>query len=207
MTSAVPQRDLVAFVAVFGLLLLSRGAWEPRVEADALSSALSSGFLSPLYAGDRLDVNTADAESLAAIPGVGAATAARIVADRSVRGPFPSVGAIDRVSGVGASTLRTLAPYVRAEAASVEVARSSGDPAKTAPRSRRRASRSVDPNTASLHALEALPGVGPVTARAIVADRAANGPYASLQDLDRVKGIGPKTLERLQEYILLRDHP
>ena len=51
----------------------------------------------------------------------------------------------------------------------------------------------LDPNRDDAWALEAVPGVGPARAAAIVAGR-AEGPYRSLADLGRVHGIGPVTL-------------
>lgn len=42
-----------------------------------------------------------------------------------------------------------------------------------------------------------VPGIGEVTAEAIVANREANGLYLGWPDLERVKGIGPKTMERI----------
>jgi comEA protein len=56
-------------------------------------------------------------------------------------------------------------------------------------------------NEASQEDLEALPGVGPSVAKAIVEDRKQNGPFGSIEELDRVKGIGPKSIERLREFI------
>jgi len=44
--------------------------------------------------------------------------------------------------------------------------------------------------------LEALPGVGPSLAKAIVADRETNGPYCSVSDLARVKGVGDSFLRQ-----------
>jgi competence protein ComEA len=55
----------------------------------------------------------------------------------------------------------------------------------------------VDLNAATVGELEALPGVGPATAAAIVDDRQRNGPFASVDDLDRVPGIGPAKLAAL----------
>ncbi|MCL2379617.1 MAG: ComEA family DNA-binding protein [Coriobacteriia bacterium] len=56
----------------------------------------------------------------------------------------------------------------------------------------------VNLNTADSATLQTLPGIGPVTADNIIADREANGPYSSIEDLTRVSGIGPKRVEALQ---------
>jgi competence protein ComEA len=58
----------------------------------------------------------------------------------------------------------------------------------------------LDPNTADASALEALPGVGPARAEAIVAGR-AEGAYRSLADLGRVHGIGRVTLRRAAPWL------
>ena len=55
----------------------------------------------------------------------------------------------------------------------------------------------VNVNAADAEALEALPGIGPVLAERIGADRAAHGPFASLEALERVSGIGPSLVARL----------
>ena len=52
----------------------------------------------------------------------------------------------------------------------------------------------VDLNTAGLDALCTLPGVGEKRARAILADRVANGPYAQVEDVTRVSGITQNTI-------------
>ncbi|MBZ0072503.1 MAG: ComEA family DNA-binding protein [Burkholderiaceae bacterium] len=60
----------------------------------------------------------------------------------------------------------------------------------------------VDVNTASADQLaEALNGVGPSKAAAIVAHRAQHGPYRSHQDLARVKGIGENLVQKNQALI------
>lgn len=55
----------------------------------------------------------------------------------------------------------------------------------------------VDINTADATALEALPGIGPSIAQAIVEWRAANGQFASVDELEDVPGIGPATLAEI----------
>lgn len=59
----------------------------------------------------------------------------------------------------------------------------------------------VDLNSASVEELDALPGVGPVTAAAIVAWRSANGRFTSVDQLGEVDGIGPTRLEKLRPLV------
>lgn len=61
-----------------------------------------------------LDLNTATAAELEALPGVGPALARRIVESRQREGRFRSVAELDRVPGIGPSMLSRLAPRVRA---------------------------------------------------------------------------------------------
>lgn len=59
-------------------------------------------------------------------------------------------------------------------------------------------------NKASYEEIQALPGIGPSYARAIVEYRKAHGPFQSIEDLEQVKGIGPTTIEKLRDLITLR---
>lgn len=59
----------------------------------------------------------------------------------------------------------------------------------------------VNLNTATVEELDTLPGVGEATARAIVEDREANGPFATIEDLMRVSGIGEKKFERIRGLV------
>ncbi|EUA18275.1 transposase IS116/IS110/IS902 family protein [Mycobacterium xenopi 3993] len=49
----------------------------------------------------------------------------------------------------------------------------------------------INLNTATVQQLDTLPGIGPVTAAAIVAWREANGKFTSVDQLAEVDGIGP----------------
>jgi len=59
----------------------------------------------------------------------------------------------------------------------------------------------VDLNAATAEDLDALPGVGPVTAAAIIAWRDANGRFTSVDQLGEVDGIGPARLEKLRDLV------
>ena len=59
----------------------------------------------------------------------------------------------------------------------------------------------VSLSSATLAELDALPGVGPVTAQKIVDYRAAHGGFGSVDDLDAIPGIGPARLEQLRDVV------
>jgi competence protein ComEA len=64
-----------------------------------------------------------------------------------------------------------------------------------------KAGEALDLNTATVEQLDGLPGVGPVTAAAIVAWRQANGKFTSVDQLADVDGIGPARLEKLRPLV------
>jgi competence protein ComEA len=64
-----------------------------------------------------------------------------------------------------------------------------------------RAGGAVNLNTATVQELDALPGVGPVTAAAIVTWRQTNGKFTSVDQLADVDGIGPARLEKLRALV------
>ncbi len=56
-------------------------------------------------------------------------------------------------------------------------------------------------NTATLEDLDALPGVGPVTAQKILDYRQQHGAFASVDELDAIPGIGPARLDQLRDLV------
>ncbi len=59
----------------------------------------------------------------------------------------------------------------------------------------------VNLNTATEPDLDALPGVGPVTAAAIIAWRGANGRFQTVDQLGEIDGIGDAKLAKLRELV------
>ncbi len=65
----------------------------------------------------------------------------------------------------------------------------------------------VDPNTANEVDLDRLPGIGPSTAAAIVAERARSGPFDGPDDLTRVSGIGVSTIAKIRRHLAASEGP
>jgi competence protein ComEA len=63
------------------------------------------------------------------------------------------------------------------------------------------ATGALDLNHASQPQLEELPGVGPVTAQAILAWRQQNGRFSRIEELQEVDGIGPKTYAQIAPHV------
>ena len=63
----------------------------------------------------RVPINTAGAEDLTAIPGVGEMTAARIIEYRETRGPFYAEEDLLGIEGIGPAKLEKIRPYIKIE--------------------------------------------------------------------------------------------
>ncbi len=62
-------------------------------------------------------------------------------------------------------------------------------------------SAQLDLNAATAEQFEALPGIGPVTARSIVDWRTQHQRFTSVDELQEVDGIGPKTFQKLAPMV------
>lgn len=125
-----------------------------------------------------LDLNSATAEQLAALPGMGSVRAQAIVAWREERGPFESVKDITVAPGIGPVTLRAVAPRLQVRA-----------PLPSAPSSRW--------DTADADTLSRLPGMGRARAEAVVRFREEGGSLVTWMDLAAVPSLGYATARAL----------
>ena len=76
---------------------------------DAPPSAGASSGSRNAAANGLININTATAEDLTSLPGIGASKAAAIIAER----PYDSAEELERVPGIGPSTVEKLAPLVK----------------------------------------------------------------------------------------------
>jgi competence protein ComEA len=63
----------------------------------------------------------------------------------------------------------------------------------------------ININRAEAWLLDALPGIGPTRAQAIVDYRQENGPFRSADEITRVEGIGTTTYEQIKDLITVAD--
>jgi len=181
-------------------------AWSRVARLSSLAAVLSFAVWLPAEAAAaktekdaaKVDINSASLKDLEALPGVGPATAKKIVAGR----PYASVADLSK-AGVSASTIAKITPLVSVAA----VPAATAAPPETAARARTArperkpaepASSAVDLNTASEKELETLPGVGPATAKKILAGR----PYSSVADLSKA-GVSAGTIEKVKGLVVV----
>ena len=220
-------RAVAFMLGLIGLAVVARIATRPgatdipavaQIDAAALEDssegALKAGRarVKALGADEQIDVNSASAQELDRLPGVGPGLAARIVESRESDGAFDSAADLRAVRGVGPALLARLEPHLAFGPRAGLARRNSGLQSRTAGadtpgvRARRlrgseqTATEPLDLNTATATQLEALPGVGPALAARIIAKRDSLNGFEKTEDLRRVRGIGPATLEKLRPF-------
>ena len=178
------RRDGVAIALVLALGLTLASA----LPAAAARHAAQSG---------PVNINTASQQVLESLPGVGAATAKKIIAGR----PYASVADIAR-AGIAKKTIEKITPLVTVSGAAASAATAPSATTKRIRGARKTvgtqaaASGAIDLNAASQKELESLPGIGAATAKKIIAGR----PYASVADLAKA-GVRAKTIEKITPLV------
>jgi competence protein ComEA len=178
---------------VFRLSAMALLCWAMAFTALAAqtSDKKTSSKAPAASSGAKVDLNTASEKDLEDLPGVGAATAKKIIAGR----PYSSVDDLSK-AGLSARVISKIAPLAMVSggsaAAAAPKAASAPKSSKAPEASSASASGPVDLNKASEKELEDLPGVGAATAKKIIAGR----PYSSVDDLSKA-GISARVIAKI----------
>ena len=100
--------------AALTLMTLLSGQTASAAELPSLESADQVGVAAAVDLEGQLNVNTASAEQLELLPGIGPAIAQRIVTYRDKR-PFKALNHVMRVKGIGNKTYAKIKPYLSLE--------------------------------------------------------------------------------------------
>lgn len=109
---------LAFLVFLGGYFLGGRNTGEPYTVSTQTRWTEEVGAAMPEVetpAGGSVDINTATALELQALPGIGAVRAEEIVADREANGPFRIPEDITRVPGIGQGTLEEIIDRITVE--------------------------------------------------------------------------------------------
>ncbi len=174
-----------------------------------------------------VDLNSASEKDLEALPGVGPATAKKIVAGR----PYKSADELKK-AGLNNKVVESLKPLVTVGPASSAPAPTKAAnpaaPSKETPLAKEKAAKEpaakgkasqepagkgknpapvklapgqkVNLNSADKATLEALPEIGPVLAQAIIDGR----PYTKIEDVMKVKGIKEGKFGKIKDLITVK---
>jgi competence protein ComEA len=201
---SLSRGELAGLVVVVVATLLGAGLWYMRslprpvaiaAPVDAVSPAVSPISGPTRSAGASAAAIIVDVAGWVREPGVYEFTSGDRVIDAIERAGGPRKGA-------DLTTLNLAAPLTDGTQIVIPKPGSttSGDPGSSGDGSTSAGTTLININSASATELEELPGVGPVTAAAIIDYRTQNGPFATVDDLIDVTGIGPSTLEQIRPF-------
>lgn len=105
-----------AFFALAVGVRLGSGSAAAPVSLTAAPSPAAATVISPTVPPDgaRIDINTADAETLTLLPGIGEKLAGRIIDYRTENGPFQDISALMQVGGIGEKKFADIRDYITA---------------------------------------------------------------------------------------------
>ena len=194
-------------------------------------SKKASGVKTPAInfaAGEKINLNTATADQLVQLAGIGEVTAQKILDYRQAHGPFINILQLKEVDGIGDKTFEGIKDFVYVEnpqpmpektkkpeetqAPQAQVAQAppeepesepeAGQENQPVPQGHKNADGMLNINQATKEELMEIDGIGEVLAQRILDFIVQNGPITDLDELLEVSGIGEKKLEKIKEVAI-----
>ena len=202
-------RILFRRVSWLGLIGMAFALMPAPAAVGQQKKAEPSGAEKATAAAAKVDINSATERQLEGLPGIGKATAGKIIAGR----PYSSADDLAK-AGVSKSTIAKIAPLVTVGSAPAAAKPAPAAPATpvakpTAPvaapsgaEKATAAASKVDINSATEKQLEELPGVGEATAGKIIAGR----PYSSADELAKA-GVSKSTIAKIAPLVTVSSAP
>ncbi len=191
---AISRTGIVTTVRSPGLVILLLAALWFALPIHTIAANQQKGSTA------AVDLNSASEKVLESLPGVGPATAKKIIAGR----PYSSIDDLSK-AGVSAGTIQKLAPFATIGGGGLASTNGKSNSEAATSRSARPTQTTgtpVDLNSASAAELKELPHVGDATAKKIIAGR----PYSSVNDLSKA-GIPKATIDKIAPLITVNGVP
>ncbi|MFZ9792427.1 MAG: ComEA family DNA-binding protein [Gemmataceae bacterium] len=152
-----------------------------------------------------MNVNTATWSELLQIPGITETVAWNIVKHRELNGEYSSVDQLSNIKGIGKKSLEKIKSYVALNSAkSLAIEKAAEAKIALLEKPKKNLNLKLDPNTATISELQALPGIGLKLANNIINKR-ENMVFLNAADLLKVPGIGKKTFEKVAPFIEIQN--
>ena len=152
-----------------------------------------------------MNVNTATWSELLQIPGITETVAWNIVKHRELNGDYSSVDQLSNIKGIGKKSLEKIKSYVALNSAkSLAIEKAAEAKIALLEKPKKNLNLKLDPNTATISELQALPGIGLKLANNIINKR-ENMMFLNAEDLLKVPGIGKKTFEKVAPFIEIQN--
>ena len=130
-----------------------------------------------------VDINSADTNSLIALPGIGSKLARRIINFRDKLGGFNSINQVGETFGLPDSAFQIVKQYLKLETTSL---------------------KKININTASVDELKTHPYIRYNLATILVAYRHAHGPFENIESIKKVMAVSEDIYAKIYPYLIIQ---
>lgn len=201
------ERNIIIFIVAFlvvGLVVMNVRNISSILEADSTLTVQDSikKVVDKSHEPMMININDADIETLAELPGIGPAKAQAIYDYKTEQGTLSTLCELTNIKGIGKKTLAKLLPYLEMIGDSAEVYAYVAEETQTSfSEESLKDGQKLNINIATVEQLQTLKGIGKTKAQAIIDYRNEYGSFQTIEDIMNVKGIGQGTFDTIKNDI------